>query len=150
MVDEIEVPARKRALVVAASSMGTVFEWYDFFLFGTLASTIARNFTAGSDSAGFLFALGAFAAGFFVRPFGALFFGHIGDRTGRKRAFLLTISIMVAATVAIGLLRTVQQVGMLAPVLLVVTRVLQGFAMGGESGGAAVYVAEHADRRTRG
>jgi MFS family permease len=130
--------------------MGTVFEWYDFFLFGTLAATIAHNFTAGSESAGFLFALGAFAAGFFVRPFGALFFGHIGDRAGRKRAFLLTISIMGASTVAIGLLPTVQQVGLLAPVLLVLTRVLQGFAMGGEYGGAAVYVAEHAQPRKRG
>src|SRR5688500_15417883 len=108
-----EVPRGKRVLVVAASSMGTVFEWYDFFLFGTLASIIAKNFTAGSESAGFLFALGAFAAGFFVRPFGALYFGRIGDRSGRKRAFLLTISIMGAATVAIGLLPTAQQAGML-------------------------------------
>src|SRR5689334_12970952 len=121
------VPHRKRTLVVAASSMGTVFEWYDFFLFGTLASIIARNFTAGSESAGFIFALGAFAAGFFVRPFGALFFGRIGDRAGRKRAFLLTISIMGASTVAIGLLPTAQTAGLMAPVLLVVTRVLQGF-----------------------
>jgi MFS family permease len=144
------VPRGKRVLVVAAASMGTVFEWYDFFLFGTLASIIARNFTAGSESAGFLFALGAFAAGFFVRPFGALFFGRIGDRTGRKKAFLLTISIMGASTMAIGLLPTVQQVGMIAPVLLVLTRVLQGFAMGGEYGGAAVYVAEHANARNRG
>ena len=150
MVDDVEITSGKRALVVAASSMGTVFEWYDFFLFGTLASTIARNFTAGSDSAGFLFALGAFAAGFFVRPFGALFFGRIGDRSGRKRAFLLTISIMGASTVAIGLLPTVQQAGMLAPALLVLTRVLQGFAMGGEYGGAAVYVAEHAEAHRRG
>ena len=149
-VGELDVPAGNRALVVAASSMGTVFEWYDFFLFGTLASTIARNFTAGSESGGFIFALGAFAAGFFVRPFGALFFGRIGDRSGRKRAFLLTISIMGASTVAIGMLPTVQQVGLLAPVLLVVTRVLQGFAMGGEYGGAAVYVAEHAEPRSRG
>jgi len=150
MTETTDVPAGNRALVVAASSMGTVFEWYDFFLFGTLASIIAKNFTAGSESAGFIFALGAFAAGFFVRPFGALFFGRIGDRTGRKRAFLLTISIMGASTVAIGLLPTAQQAGMLAPVLLVVMRVLQGFAMGGEYGGAAVYVAEHADPKRRG
>jgi MFS family permease len=150
MSGEIDVPAGRRALVVAASSMGTVFEWYDFFLFGTLASTIARNFTAGSDSAGFIFALGAFAAGIFERPFGALFFGRMGDRSGRKRAFLLTISIMGLSTVAIGLLPTVQQAGMIAPVLLVVTRVLQGFAMGGEYGGAAVYVAEHAEAHRRG
>jgi MFS family permease len=150
MTDVTDVTAGKRALVVAASSMGTVFEWYDFFLFGTLASIIAKNFTAGSESAGFIFALGAFAAGFFVRPFGALFFGRIGDRTGRKRAFLLTISIMGVSTVAIGLLPTAQQAGMLAPVLLVAMRVLQGFAMGGEYGGAAVYVAEHADAKSRG
>jgi MFS family permease len=150
MTGEQRERGASRALVVAASSMGTVFEWYDFFVFGTLASTIAHNFTAGSESAGFLFALGAFAAGFFVRPFGALFFGHIGDRAGRKRAFLLTISIMGAATVAMGLLPTAQQVGLLAPVLLVLTRVLQGFAMGGEYGGAAVYVAEHAEPRNRG
>ncbi|HVY81828.1 MAG TPA: MFS transporter [Steroidobacteraceae bacterium] len=150
MTGEQRERGASQALVVAASSMGTVFEWYDFFVFGTLASTIAHNFTAGSESAGFLFALGAFAAGFFVRPFGALFFGHIGDRAGRKRAFLLTISIMGAATVAMGLLPTAQQVGLLAPVLLVLTRVLQGFAMGGEYGGAAVYVAEHAEPRNRG
>jgi MFS family permease len=141
---------RERALVVVASSMGTAFEWYDFFLFGTLASIIAKNFTAGSDSAGFIFALGAFAAGFFVRPFGALFFGRMGDKVGRKRAFLVTISLMGVATVAIGLLPTVNQVGFVAPCLLVLTRVLQGFAMGGEYGGAAVYVAEHADPRRRG
>jgi MFS family permease len=141
---------RTRVLVVAASSMGTAFEWYDFFLFGTLASTIARNFTAGSESAGFIFALGAFAAGFFVRPFGALFFGSMGDKLGRKRAFLVTISLMGASTVAIGLLPTVHQAGMLAPTLLVLTRLLQGFAMGGEYGGAAVYVAEHADASRRG
>lgn len=150
MTETTDAPVGNRALVVAASSMGTVFEWYDFFLFGTLASIIARNFTAGSESAGFIFALGAFAAGFFVRPFGALFFGRIGDRTGRKRAFLLSISIMGASTVAIGLLPTAEQAGMLAPMLLVAMRVLQGFAMGGEYGGAAVYVAEHADPKSRG
>jgi len=150
MTETTDAAAGHRALVVVASSMGTVFEWYDFFLFGTLASIIARNFTAGSESAGFIFALGAFAAGFFVRPFGALFFGRIGDRTGRKRAFLLSISIMGASTVAIGLLPTAEQAGMLAPVLLVAMRVLQGFAMGGEYGGAAVYVAEHADAKSRG
>jgi MFS family permease len=142
--------SRGNALVVAASSMGTAFEWYDFFLFGTLASTIAKHFTAGSESAGFIFALGAFAAGFFVRPFGALFFGAMGDRVGRKRAFVVTISLMGGSTVAIGLLPTVNQVGLLAPVLLVFTRVLQGFAMGGEYGGAAVYVAEHAPVNERG
>ena len=137
-------------LVVAASSAGTAFEWYDFFVFGTLASTIARHFTAGSESAGFLFALGAFAAGFFVRPFGAVFFGRMGDQAGRKKTFLVTIVLMGGATVAIGLLPTAGQVGILAPILLVLTRVIQGFAMGGEYGGAAIYVAEHASAGRRG
>jgi MFS family permease len=142
--------SRELARVVVASSMGTVFEWYDFFLFGTLAALIARNFTAGSASAGFIFALGAFAAGFLMRPFGALFFGSMGDRVGRKQTFLVTISLMGGSTVALGLLPTVAQVGITAPILLVVTRVLQGFAMGGEYGGAAVYVAEHAEPHRRG
>jgi MFS family permease len=141
---------RSLALVVAASSAGTAFEWYDFFVFGTLASTITRVFTGGSESAGFVFTLGAFAAGFFVRPFGAVYFGHIGDRYGRKRAFLQTIVLMGVATTAIGLLPGISSAGMLAPVLLVLTRVVQGFAMGGEYGGAAVYVAEHAEPNRRG
>jgi MFS family permease len=136
-------------LVVVASSVGTAFEWYDFFLFGTLASIIATQFTGGSETAGFVFTLGAFAAGFFVRPFGAMFFGHLGDRYGRKRAFLQTILLMGASTTAIGLLPGIQAIGVAAPLLLVLTRIVQGFAMGGEYGGAAVYVAEHAhpDRR---
>ncbi len=142
--------SRQLARVVIASSMGTVFEWYDFFLFGTLASLIARNFTGGSDSAGFVFALGAFAAGFIMRPFGALYFGSMGDRIGRKQTFLVTISLMGGSTVALGLLPTVANVGIAAPVLLVLTRVIQGFAMGGEYGGAAVYVAEHARPDQRG
>ncbi|MEO6340566.1 MAG: MFS transporter [Caulobacteraceae bacterium] len=140
----------KLALVVAASSAGTAFEWYDFFVFGTLASTIAKHFTAGSETAGFIFALGAFAAGFVVRPFGALVFGRMGDRAGRKKTFLATIVMMGAATVAIGLLPTAAQVGFLAPMLLVATRVIQGFAMGGEYGGAAIYVAEHSPANRRG
>jgi MFS family permease len=140
---------RSTALVVVASSVGTAFEWYDFFLFGTLASIISTQFTGGSETAGFVFTLGAFAAGFFVRPFGAMFFGHIGDRYGRKRAFLQTILLMGISTTAIGLLPGIQSIGVAAPILLVLTRVVQGFAMGGEYGGAAVYVAEHAhpDRR---
>jgi MFS family permease len=142
--------SRELARVVVASSMGTVFEWYDFFLFGTLASLIARNFTAGNDGAGFIFSLGAFAAGFIMRPFGALFFGSMGDRVGRKQTFLVTISLMGASTVALGLLPNFAQVGIGAPILLVLTRVLQGFAMGGEYGGAAVYVAEHAEPHRRG
>ncbi|MEO6185873.1 MAG: MFS transporter [Steroidobacteraceae bacterium] len=136
--------------VIAASSAGTAFEWYDFFVFGTLASTITRVFTGGNESAGFIFTLGAFAAGFFVRPFGAIYFGHIGDRYGRKRAFLQTIILMGVATTAIGLLPGIQSLGVAAPILLVLVRVVQGFAMGGEYGGAAVYVAEHADPSRRG
>ena len=138
------------AMVVAASSAGTAFEWYDFFVFGTLASIISARFTAGSASAGFLFTLGAFAAGFLVRPFGALVFGYIGDRYGRKRAFIQTIVLMGASTVAIGLLPGVETLGVAAPILLVLIRVIQGFAMGGEYGGAAVYVAEHAHPARRG
>ena len=138
------------ALVVAGAAAGTAFEWYDFFVFGSLASIIAKTFTAGSPLAGYLFALGAFAAGFFVRPFGALFFGRLGDRHGRKRAFFVTLVGMGAATVAIGFLPTAAQAGILAPTLLVVLRVVQGFAMGGEYGGAAIYVAEHASPDRRG
>src|SRR5262245_1273640 len=100
----------KTVLLVAASSAGTAFEWYDFFLFGTLASTITTVFTGGSETAGFIFTLGAFAAGFIVRPFGALFFGHMGDKYGRKRAFLQTIVLMGAATMAIGLLPGIQSI----------------------------------------
>jgi len=137
-------------LVVAASSAGTAFEWYDFFVFGTLASIISRVFTSGSESAGFLFTLGAFAAGFIVRPFGALVFGHIGDRHGRKYAFILTIALMGLSTLAIGLLPGAATIGVAAPILLVALRILQGFALGGEYGGAAVYVAEHADPARRG
>ena len=137
-------------LVVAASAIGTAFEWYDFFIFGTLAAIMARQFTGSSESAGFIFALGAFAAGFFVRPFGALFFGRLGDRVGRKAAFLITITLMGLATVAIGLLPTFAQIGSTAAVLLVGLRVVQGFALGGEYGGAAIYVAEHAEDHKRG
>lgn len=138
------------AMVVAASSAGTAFEWYDFFVFGTLASIISARFTSGSASAGFLFTLGAFAAGFIVRPFGALVFGYIGDRYGRKRAFIQTILLMGASTMAIGLLPGMQTIGVAAPILLVLIRIIQGFAMGGEYGGAAVYVAEHAHPARRG
>jgi MFS family permease len=141
---------RRTALVVVASSVGTAFEWYDFFVFGTLASIIATTFTGGSETAGFIFTLGAFAAGFFVRPFGAMFFGHMGDRHGRKRAFLQTILLMGVSTTAIGLLPGIHSIGVAAPVLLVLTRMVQGFAMGGEYGGAAVYVAEHAHPKQRG
>jgi MFS family permease len=140
----------RTGMVVAASAAGTAFEWYDFFIFGTLAAVIAKQFTGGDDTAGFIFALGAFAAGFFVRPFGALFFGRFGDRVGRKAAFLATITLMGVATVAIGLLPTADQIGPAAAGLLVLMRVIQGFALGGEYGGAAIYVAEHAPDNRRG
>jgi MFS family permease len=146
----VTAAGRSTVLVVAASSAGTAFEWFDFFLFGTLASIISAQFTSGSGSAGFIFTLGAFAAGFIVRPFGALYFGHVGDRYGRKRAFLQTILLMGLATTAIGLLPGIRTIGVAAPLLLVLIRVIQGFAMGGEYGGAAVYVAEHADPHRRG
>jgi MFS family permease len=137
--------------VVTASSAGTVFEWYDFFIFGSLAAIIAKHFFASAGEVqGFIFALLTFAAGFFVRPFGAVVFGHIGDRTGRKRAFLVTITIMGLATFAVGFLPDYNSIGFLAPWILVMLRVAQGFAVGGEYGGAAIYVAEHASPKNRG
>ncbi len=145
-------PARTRmGLVLAASASGTVFEWYDFFIFGSLAAIIARHFFAGAgETQGFIFALLTFAAGFAVRPFGALVFGYFGDRTGRKRTFLVTITIMGLATFAIGLLPDNSTAGVAAAWLLIALRVAQGFAVGGEYGGAAIYVAEHADPKKRG
>jgi MFS family permease len=148
---EQEISSAKMRQVVAASAAGTVFEWYDFFVYGALASVIAPLFFAGlPDAQAFVFTLLTFAVGFVVRPLGALVFGKIGDSTGRKGAFLITISIMGVATFAIGLLPTAQAVGIWAPILLVTMRVLQGFALGGEYGGAAIYVAEHAHPKRRG
>jgi MFS family permease len=137
--------------VVAASAAGTTFEWYDFFVFGSLTGVISRTFFAGMpETAGIAAALALFGAGFAFRPIGALVFGRIGDRAGRKGAFLVTVMLMGGATVAIGLLPTYSQVGLLAPALLVLMRILQGFALGGEYGGAAIYVAEHAPPGARG
>ena len=137
--------------VVMASSAGTAFEWYDFFVFGTLASVIGKNFFAElGDTAGVLAALGLFGAGFFFRPLGALIFGRIGDKTGRKGAFLITVILMGAATFAIGLLPTYAMAGPLAPLLLILMRIIQGTALGGEYGGAAIYVAEHSPPGKRG
>jgi MFS family permease len=136
--------------VVAASAAGTAFEWYDFFVFGALTPIIAKNFFSALDAtAGLLAALALFGAGFFFRPIGALIFGRIGDRIGRKGAFLITVTLMGGATFAIGLLPTYAQAGPLAPMLLILMRIIQGTALGGEYGGAAIYVAEHArpDRR---
>ena len=137
--------------VIFASSLGTVFEWYDFYLYGSLAAIIAKQFFAGLDpSAAFIFALLAFAAGFIVRPFGALVFGRLGDMIGRKYTFLVTILIMGLSTFIVGVLPTYASIGVAAPVILIALRMLQGLALGGEYGGAATYVAEHAPHGKRG
>jgi MFS family permease len=137
--------------VIFASSLGTVFEWYDFYLYGSLAAIIARQFFSGLDpTSAYIFALLAFAAGFLVRPFGAIFFGRLGDMIGRKYTFLVTILIMGASTFVVGLLPSYASIGMAAPVILIALRMLQGLALGGEYGGAATYVAEHAPQGKRG
>src|SRR3984893_5764575 len=138
-------------LVIGASSLGTVFEWYDFYLYGLLASVLSAQFFSGvNETTGFIFALAAFAAGFAVRPFGALVFGRLGDLVGRKHTFLITMSIMGGATFLVGLLPSYASIGVAAPILLVALRLLQGLALGGEYGGAAIYVAEHAPAGRRG
>ena len=137
--------------VIFASSLGTVFEWYDFFLYGSLAAIIAKQFFSGvNETTGMIFALLAFAAGFFVRPFGAAFFGSLGDRIGRKYTFLVTILIMGISTFLVGVLPNYASIGFAAPVILIILRLAQGLAMGGEYGGAATYVAEHAPADKRG
>ena len=137
--------------VIFASSLGTVFEWYDFYLYGSLAAVIAKQFFGGLDpTSAYIFALLAFAAGFLVRPFGALVFGRLGDMIGRKYTFLVTILIMGSATFVVGLLPSYKDIGIAAPIILVVLRMLQGLALGGEYGGAATYVAEHAPHGKRG
>jgi MFS family permease len=139
------------ARVVTASSAGTAFEWYDFFIFGSLTPVIAKVFLAGLDpTSALIAALALFAVGFAFRPLGAIIFGAMGDRVGRKATFLTTVSLMGGATFAIGLLPTYEQVGTLAPVLLILLRIAQGTALGGEYGGAAIYVAEHAPNDRRG
>jgi MFS family permease len=139
------------AKVVFASSLGTVFEWYDFYLYGSLAAIIAKHFFAGvNETAAFIFALLAFAAGFAVRPFGALVFGRIGDILGRKFTFLVTILLMGLSTFVVGLLPSYATIGVLAPIILITLRLIQGLALGGEYGGAATYVAEHAPQGKRG
>lgn len=138
-------------LVIAASSLGTVFEWYDFYLYGLLATIISAQFFSGvNETTGFIFALAAFAAGFAVRPFGAIVFGRIGDLVGRKNTFLVTMGIMGLSTFLVGLLPSYASIGVAAPVILVLLRLLQGLALGGEYGGAATYVAEHAPNHKRG
>ncbi|MFN3885570.1 MAG: MFS transporter [Aquabacterium sp.] len=137
--------------VIFASSLGTVFEWYDFYLYGSLAAIIAKQFFAGLDpTSAFIFALLAFAAGFIVRPFGALVFGRLGDMIGRKYTFLVTILLMGVSTFIVGILPNYAAIGVAAPVILIILRLLQGLALGGEYGGAATYVAEHAPHGRRG
>lgn len=146
-----EVSSSEMRKVVLASSLGTVFEWYDFYLYGSLAVIIGKHFFTGlSESAQFIFALMAFAVGFFVRPFGAIIFGRLGDMIGRKFTFLVTITIMGLSTFIVGILPSYTSIGMAAPIILIGLRLLQGLALGGEYGGAAIYVAEHSEHDKRG
>src|ERR1700688_3164576 len=146
-----EAAKQNQWLVIGASSLGTVFEWYDFYLYGLLASVISAQFFSGvNEITGFIFALAAFAAGFAVRPFGALVFGRLGDLVGRKHTFLITMSIMGGATFAVGLLPSYASIGVTAPIMLLALRLLQGLALGGEYGGAATYVAEFSPPGKRG
>ncbi len=143
--------SKEEKKVIFASSLGTVFEWYDFYLYGSLAAIIAKQFFSGLDAgAAFIFALLAFAAGFLVRPFGAIVFGRLGDMIGRKYTFLVTILIMGISTFIVGILPSYATIGVAAPVILIALRMLQGLALGGEYGGAATYVAEHAPHGKRG
>jgi MFS family permease len=147
----LQISPQEERKVIFASSLGTVFEWYDFYLYATLAPFFAALFfPKGNDTAALLSAFATYAAGFLVRPFGALVFGRLGDLVGRKYTFMVTIVVMGASTVAVGLLPTYASIGVLAPILLVTLRLLQGLALGGEYGGAATYVAEHAPEGRRG
>jgi len=142
---------REERMVVFASSLGTVFEWYDFYLYGSLAAIIAKHFfVAVNEATSFIFALLAFAAGFFVRPFGAIVFGRLGDLIGRKYTFLITILLMGGATFIVGILPGYATLGITAPIILITLRLFQGLALGGEYGGAATYVAEHSPDGRRG
>src|SRR5580692_8719947 len=138
-------------LVIVASSLGTMIEWYDFYIFGSLAPVLSVKFyPPGNDTFALIAYLATFAVGFLVRPFGALFFGRMGDLVGRRIAFIITLSIMGFSTASIGLLPTYQAAGWFSPIALILIRVLQGLALGGEYGGAAVYVAEHVPDGKRG
>lgn len=142
---------KEQRMVIFASSLGTVFEWYDFYIYGTLGVFLAKYFFSNVPAnVGFIFALLAFAAGFAVRPFGALIFGRLGDLIGRKYTFLITMTLMGVGTFFIGLLPSYATLGILAPILLIGFRLVQGLALGGEYGGAAIYVAEHAPPDQRG
>src|SRR4029453_5269296 len=150
MNEEKSAQSWPMARVITASSAGTAFEWYDFFIFGSLTPVIAKVFLAGLDpTSALIAALALFAVGFAFRPLGAIIFGAMGDRIGRKATFLTTVSLMGGATFAIGLLPTYAQAGMLAPVLLVLLRICQGTALGGEYGGAAIYVGRHSANHPR-
>src|SRR5712672_1068243 len=143
--------SKDEKFVIFASSLGTIFEWYDFYLYAVLAPFFAALFfPTGNDTAALLSAFATYAAGFLVRPFGAIIFGRIGDLVGRKYTFLVTIVVMGGATFLVGLLPTFSSIGWLAPILLVTLRLAQGLALGGEYGGAATYVAEHARPHERG
>src|SRR3712207_4104614 len=145
------IDAKRDRLVIFASTLGTVFEWYDFFIYGTLAAVIGKQFfPASSESAQFLLALASFGVGFGVRPIGAVMFGYLGDRLGRKYTFLVTITLMGVATAAVGLVPSYAAIGMAAPAILVFLRVLQGLALGGEYGGSAIYVPEYRPSNKRG
>jgi len=149
--DAVRPMSTEEKKVIFASSLGTVFEWYDFYLYGSLAAVISQQFFSGvNPTAAFIFALMAFAAGFAVRPFGALVFGRLGDLIGRKYTFLVTILLMGGSTFIVGVLPNYATIGMAAPIILIVLRLLQGLALGGEYGGAATYVAEHAPHGRRG
>jgi MHS family proline/betaine transporter-like MFS transporter len=142
---------RKLWSVIAASSVGTLIEWYDFYIFGSLATILATQFFPQTNpTAAFLSTLATFAAGFIVRPFGALVFGRLGDKVGRKYTFLVTLILMGGSTFAIGLVPSYQSIGVFAPLIVLTLRLLQGLALGGEYGGAATYVAEHAPAAKRG
>jgi len=142
---------RREFTLIVASSFGALLEWYDFYIYAALAGTFSTLFfPSGNETTAFLASLATFGAGFLVRPLGALFFGRLGDRIGRKYTFMATIVLMGVATVGVGLLPSFEKIGMLAPLLLVCLRLLQGFALGGETGGAATYLAEHSPSDRRG
>ena len=151
MAEDVVIDAKRDRLVIVASTLGTVFEWYDFFVYGTLANIVAGHFFPSDNPAvSFLIFLASFGVGFGMRPLGAILFGVLGDRLGRKYTFLVTIALMGVATAAVGVLPSYETIGVAAPILLVLCRILQGLALGGEYGGAAIYVAEHAPRNRRG